>query len=186
MKKVIACFLVLLFSLLLPGCSAVYSEAPDVKEMETTFSEYKEDFQNITNYLLETPESVVTIDGGTMTVFRTRSDSTELDRTDTPITDTPIAESCQRLEQAGCQSISMDPRIDSKGQENVIYFCMWSRTVDEADGGIAYAINSDHPPQIQFQTALEPLSEDGWYFCLAAYNEWRNTKPTFISTNDEE
>lgn len=158
--------------------------------MESTFSEHKEDFQNVTEYLLETYpvtfdlESIY-IDEHTITVFRTRSDSTQLDKTETSISNTPVAENYQNLRQAGCQSVSMDPKIDGKGMENAIYFCMWTRTVDEADAGIAYAIDSSYPPQIEFQTVLEPLSEDGWYYTLAEYEEWRNTKPTFISTNDE-
>jgi len=190
MKKAIICLLIPVLLIVLSGCSFIYSEAPDVVKMESVFSEHKADFQSITNYLTETypvtPDLYsVYIEGNKITVFRTQTGTYQLDRKDIAVADTPISDAYNNLKKAGCQSISMAPQINGKGQENAIYFRMWLRTIDEADGGIAYAVDNSYPPQIEFQTALEALSEDGWYYCLAEYNKWRITKPTFVSTYDE-
>ena len=48
---------------------------------------------------------------------------------------------------------------------------IWSRGMDFRSG-IAYSINEEEPT-IEYLTNLVPLSEAGWYFYEADYNEWR-------------
>ena len=55
---------------------------------------------------------------------------------------------------------------------NTIYFQKWS--MFEEDRGIAYSINGNDKPIVEFLTKLEPLSKNGWYYYEADYNEWRN------------
>ena len=45
--------------------------------------------------------------------------------------------------------------------------------------GIAYSINKTDKPVIEFLTELEQLSENGWYYYKADYNEWRTTNSAF-------
>jgi len=55
---------------------------------------------------------------------------------------------------------------------NTIYFQKWTRGADLGIG-IAYSINGEDKPILDFLTKLEPLSEKNWYFYEADYNEWR-------------
>ena len=55
--------------------------------------------------------------------------------------------------------------------EHTIFFQRWSNL--DNSRGIAYSINSELQPDLQFLTRLEPLSENGWYYYEEDYDEWR-------------
>lgn len=60
--------------------------------------------------------------------------------------------------------------IDRKG--NSISFQRWTRLMDFGSG-IAYSINAVDEPELTYQTKLEPLKENQWYYYEEDYNEWR-------------
>ena len=57
--------------------------------------------------------------------------------------------------------------------DNTIYFQRWTRYSGSFSSGITYSTNEKTQPTIQYLTKLEPLSEKGWYYYEADYNEWR-------------
>lgn len=59
-----------------------------------------------------------------------------------------------------------------KRNDNTIFFQEWSALRDNSRG-IAYSINGEDKPEIQFLTKIEPLDKKGWYYYEVDYNEWR-------------
>ena len=60
----------------------------------------------------------------------------------------------------------------SKGG-NIIVFQRWSNL--DAGRGIVYSINGNTPreDEINFLVEILPLSQEGWYFYIEDFNEWR-------------
>lgn len=54
---------------------------------------------------------------------------------------------------------------------NTISFQKWSNL--DKGRGIAYSINGEDDPQLDFLTDLKALSKKGWYYYEEDYNEWR-------------
>lgn len=181
MKKILALFCILSLVLCCSACSSINSDPPTVEEIKKSFSEHEADFQAIADYLIMTCADLpdfesATIKDGKITQYRLAPNGVQLGKTETSVADSPIADSCKRLKQAGCKDIGMC--ISGKETQNVVCFTMWSRDVKQAECGIAYSVNGTDPPVIQFQTELSPIANDRWYYFLADYEAWRNTKPT--------
>ena len=56
--------------------------------------------------------------------------------------------------------------------DNTIFFQEWAFL--EKNRGIAYSINGEDKPVVEFLIKLEALSEDGWFYYEANYEEFRN------------
>ena len=56
--------------------------------------------------------------------------------------------------------------------DNTIFFRKWD--FFEKERGIAFSINGEDPPQIEFLVKLEALSEQSWFYYEADYEEFRN------------
>ncbi|WP_405356393.1 hypothetical protein [Ruminococcus sp.] len=182
MKKAFVCIGISIILLFLSSCSSINSEPPTVERMKESFSEHEADFQAIADYLIMTCADLpdfksATIKDGKITQYRLDPDGVQLNKTETSVADSPIADNCKRLKQAGCKDIGMC--ISGKETQNAVCFTMWSRDIKQAECGIAYSVNGTDPPVIQFKTELSPIAKDRWYYFLADYEEWRNTKPTF-------
>lgn len=55
---------------------------------------------------------------------------------------------------------------------NTVFFKKWNYF--EKDRGVAFSINKETVPSVEFLVKYEPLSEDGWYYYEADYEEYRN------------
>jgi len=55
--------------------------------------------------------------------------------------------------------------------DNTVFFEKWS--FYEKDRGIAFSINKDEPPIVEFLVKSEPLYENGWYYYETDYEEYR-------------
>ena len=55
--------------------------------------------------------------------------------------------------------------------DNTVFFKKWKFL--EKDRGIAFSINKDEPPAVEFLVKYEKLSESGWYYYESDYEEWR-------------
>jgi hypothetical protein len=77
-----------------------------------------------------------------------------------------VAEAMRTLYRYGYSSISRNDNIIEFGR---------AQTFDTTYFGIVYSINREIPDDssLQFLTSIEPLSEDGWFYYEARYNEWR-------------
>lgn len=62
--------------------------------------------------------------------------------------------------------------INMAKEGNTINFTMW-RGIADVMKGIAYSIDGENKPTLQFLTKLEPLKEPGWYYYEEDYNEYR-------------
>ena len=65
--------------------------------------------------------------------------------------------------------------VDINKIGNTIEFQQWSGLLD-IGCGIAYTVNGTDAPEIQFATKLIPISEDGWFYYIYDYNEWREQR----------
>lgn len=55
---------------------------------------------------------------------------------------------------------------------NTIFFQKYS--VLGSDRGIAYSINGEDDPVVEFVVKLDKLEDDGWFYYEADYEEFRN------------
>ena len=147
--KWISLFLIA-FALLINGCSV--TEPPAQTQIETVFQTYREEFQTVKDYLLSQEPPV--------SIYDTREALPE-----------PVMQAVETLmRKAGCSSIHYS--------ENAIHFVLWTRFTD-AGCGIAYseaknlqALDVDFP----YLTREQPLSEQGWFYYVEDYAQWRNEK----------
>lgn len=58
---------------------------------------------------------------------------------------------------------------------NTIYLLQW-KGIRDVGCGIAYSINGINNPEIEYVTQLVPLSNDGWFYYVSDYEEWRRTR----------
>ena len=70
------------------------------------------------------------------------------------------------------QLIQSEEYIHISKNGNTIHFLQW-RGITDIGCGIAYSINGVDAPVVQFMTVLEPISNDGWFYYVSDYNEWR-------------
>jgi len=114
---------------------------------EKYFNKDKEDIILITDYLVNSSSKSISI----------------YDTDIITIKDEEVKEAFYRLFEKKYYAINKN--------NNTIEFMIWSRGMDFRSG-IAYSINEEEPT-IEYLTNLVPLSEAGWYFYEADYNEWR-------------
>ena len=88
----------------------------------------------------------------------------QADLRELPIEDREVTAAVQRLQ---------DSYQNIRKNGNTIVLNQWAGLAD-IGCGIAYSINGTDAPKVQFMTVLVPLSEDGWYYYVDDYNEWRN------------
>ena len=134
---------------------------PDKEKMDSYFERDKSDFAIITEYFINSGYSYINIDKSNIkksTMF------TGANTYDKRIEDDAVIKSLNRLfEKQGYHVIGRN--------DNTVFFQKWSFL--EKDRGIAYSINGKDKPVVEFLIKLETLSENGWYYYEADYNEYR-------------
>ncbi len=70
------------------------------------------------------------------------------------------------LNHRGYRLISMNRK------QNTIRFQYWSSIHDQSCG-IAFVIDENGSPDVDYMTLSEPLSVNGWYYYYVDVNEWR-------------
>ena len=158
-SKVFIVFLLALFlttGILLGGCAK--REPPGKEEIYERFQDAHSDIQIVLNYLVQTEYDTIfypTPDGEVFADFER-----------IPIDDT-IKDAVHSLIREH-NFIRFGKRID----DNAIAFEMWTDQL-ECECGVVYALNKEILPTVEYLTLLEPLPEDGWYYYVEDYNEWR-------------
>lgn len=149
--------LVLIFSIIsIYGCSA--QGEPGLEAAESYLQRDLSDLQNMVEWLQSTEyESVA---------FWRSEDSMLAGIEKNPIDDT-IRPTLERLYKKGYQFISM------KREANTIEFEYWWNVHDQGCG-LAYVMEGDDKPDVQFMIDCERLSVKGWYYYYSDYNEWRS------------
>ncbi len=134
---------------------------PDENRMKTYFIQDYDDIITVAEYLNNSFYSSVYISksniikGQMFTGINTRH---------VKIEDKEISKVLQRL------MIKRGYRYIGKS-DNTIRFTQWA--FGDEERGIAYSVNAEEKPTVQYLTKLEPLSEAGWYYYEADYNVWR-------------
>ena len=147
------------------ACSAFsVQNNPTATEMEDFFQVHQEDFEIIVNYLLTDDHTYILIDDATGTMLTGTAVS--------PLSETVIADEdalsrLQLLFQKGCKSITKD--LDN----NLISFEFWRKPISSVSKGIVYAVRSNAEPNVEFLTELKSFIEDGWYYYVSDYEQWR-------------
>lgn len=134
---------------------------PDQAEMEECFQEDAADLKLVARYLSGLDYSYISIDE---------------DRLEEGLMLTDAGIQYQKIENASAME-ALD-RLLGWGDyncvtksEQTIVFEKWDCA--GKDRGIAYTIREETKPMVQFLIHSEPLSESGWYYYEACYEEYR-------------
>ena len=140
---------------------------PNLNRMENDFQVNRNELYAVVEYLRESGYAMIGISRSDMesNEFAGVKMYTGLETGHVLVSDEEVAESIRIL---FCQGY----RVIGKRGEG-IFFMRWSTR--ERGRGIVYSINRTTPDEsmITFLTELEPLTEDGWYFYVDDFNEWR-------------
>lgn len=161
MKKltILICICLLLS---LSGC-ILKIPPPSLERVNNVYSEYKEEITTVVNYLINTEYDTVLITdtSGKMSVYSYQwSDIYFQDR---EISDQKTKTAVARLFDQGIVK-SFDR---SYGE---IQIRIWTRK--EVYCYIAYR-GDGAVPSVEHATEIMPMDEEGWYYVIADYNEWR-------------
>ncbi len=136
---------------------------PTANEVYEKFSENKESIQIIVDFILENESEEVLIIPEDKEVM--------IDFVRYPIVDEKLLNALKQLKGAGYEYKAIGRN------ETTISITQW-RGQKDISCGIAYSIDGESIPDVQFATQLEEMQDDGWYYYVADYNEWRKgTRP---------
>lgn len=156
-RSAIALILLGLFSIIiLSGCFV--QEEPGIETAESHLQRDLNDLQNMVQWMLSTEYESIAF---------WRRDNFMLAELEHLSIDESIRPTLDRLYHNGYQFISMDR------EENTIVFEYWSRTMGDQSCGLAYVLDEESQPEVQFIIESEPLSVKGWYYFFTDYEEWR-------------
>ena len=131
---------------------------PSVNDVYEKFSENKESIQIIIDFMLEIDSDDVLI------IYEDKE--VMIDFVRYPIVDEQLLQALKQLEEAGYKEKLIGRT------ENTISITQWIGQQD-ISCGIAYSIDKVSIPDLQFGTQLEALKDEGWYYYVEDYNEWR-------------
>ena len=151
---------VALFVVFFSACSTM--EPPDITVVEDVFQECYDDIQIVVDYLMDSEYESISIDADSRSGLKDTDgyhiESVEL------VLDSKTEEAVQRLL---CGEYE---HIDKIG--NTIEIVQWN-WLNDVSCGVAFTINAQDLPEIQYVTELTPMKEDGWYYYVADFNQWR-------------
>ena len=155
-KRALCVFLCLLLALSTCGCSGLGSEVPTVAEIQEIFVRDRELLLLIKDYFISTDDVELYIDEDCETARAGLNGSVHID-------DATVVSALQQLKARGYRFFSKDG--------NTICFGIWARLQD-VGCGIAFSMDGE-AISVQYLTEAVPLSEDGWYYYVDDFNEWR-------------
>ena len=167
-------FIALLLVLPLCGCGlAKRNTPPTVETVETWFQENRADFLTIVDYCRRSEYELLYIS------LNDVDDDTSLDDVladvfadfdRITIEDSEVRSAIERLfSQKICYAIYK--------HGNEIQLLLWRGFIRDIGCGMLYTWLPNHLPSTQYMTERQPLSEAGWYYYIADYNEWRVRNP---------
>lgn len=157
-RLLVICILGLLTIGLLFGCCA--EGKPGIEAAEEYLNRDLDDLQRIIQWMQSTKYKSIAF---------WRNENFMLAELEHLSIDESIRPTLNRLYKNGYQFISM--RIE----ENTVVFKYWSRTIGGRSCGLAYVLDGENLPEVQFMTESKPLSVKGWYYYFSDYEEWRVT-----------
>ena len=135
---------------------------PDKEKIEKCLQQDKDDISVIADYLSNLDYAYISIDKSNLEngVMFTGATARYQE-----IDDKTVIESLNRL-------LNTRKYIVIGKSDNTVFFQKWRFL--EKDRGIAVPVNKEEPPLVEFLIKSEPLSENGWYYYEADYEEHRN------------
>ena len=100
--------------------------------------------------------------------FRRNSDTFLVGLERKEISEIPISESIFRL-------LDNNAYINISIANDTICLLQWTGPQD-IGCGVAYSLNPDRLPDVEFGTTLIPIGTDGWYYYISDYNQWRSNQ----------
>lgn len=143
------------------GCSAFRNEVPTVPEIQEIFDRDRDLLLLIKDYFINADYAELYIDEDCETARAGLNDSVHID-------DVTVVSALQHLKERGYRFFSK--------RGNTICFGIWARFRD-VGCGIAFSMDGE-AISVQYLTEAVPLSEDGWYYYVDDFNEWRAANST--------
>lgn len=139
------------------GCQ-LKQDLPDAASIQDKFDRNEENITLVTEYLLALSYPDAWIHEPNRTFFSEFEWHT--------IEDEKVCEAIETLWKNGISNIYKET------DDNSVSFVMWS-SFQEIDCGVAFSMDGINSPSVQFMTQVEPLTQSGWYYYVADYNQWR-------------
>lgn len=168
MGRMSICFLcVILIMLSLCACCVV-EKTPTIESVNKLYSDYKEEIDTVVNFLASAEYAVIIISeyDGTM--------QADFQRIEIP--DPNAREAIKHLIDEEIVEVFYKDNCN-------IEFNIW--THKETRYWIACSTD-DTVPSVQYATKVIPMVEDGWYYVIASYSEWRNARQGTVCVNPNE
>ena len=160
-RKMICYVLVAVIMLVsLGGCSIM--EPPSVAYVERRFNKYYNDIQIVVAFMISSEYETVIIDSDERTGLKS-TDGYHYENIALAL-DSEIEEAVNRLLDGKYKGMSK--------YNNTISLLQWCR-FNDVGCGVAYAINNEDLPDIQYATELIPLEKEGWFYYVDDFNQWR-------------
>lgn len=180
-KLLIAVLCIPLTACCFSGCGLFGQKPPSEDKIKAVFAENEDAFKASAKYLLSFEEKFSNLDNvyitkpDEVTVYTRQPGTVYLDKKVMKIEE--AAEDISALFSAGCKSIGMSGSANiNSSSPNSIYYRMWSATIYDIDCGIAVSKDEGGTPKTEFMTKLSPISDDGWYYYVSDYEEWREAQ----------
>ena len=137
-------------------------QPPGKGQAQEWMDDMQQDLNTVAQYLKEYPYPDILIDeeyqaDGTMKLLLSEPVAIENDE---------VVKAIDRLFAYGVTNIYKNEK------ENTIQLVKYIRFRD-FNAGLLYSLDGANEPTHQYLTKLEPLSQEGWYYYEADYNEWR-------------
>ncbi|MBQ6431811.1 MAG: hypothetical protein IJJ99_08050 [Oscillospiraceae bacterium] len=156
-RILLLCVLMIVVTGMLAGCYVIGEPGIDVAEKHLQHD--KEDLETMVEWLLNTTYQ-------DHVYFSRRDDDMFRDFEHLPIPEEISATAERLLHKNSYQNIGMTK------EHNTIVFEYWSSIHDQSCG-LAYVMDGDGQPDVQYMIQCEPLLESGWYYYYTDFNEWR-------------
>lgn len=146
--------------ILLRTCSIM--EPPKIAEVEIVFQLNRDDIQIVVDFMISSEYKTIRIDA---------EGSTGLKSTDGYHFETQEIILDQKTQEAANRLLSGKYKTISKS-ENTITLHQWN-WFNDVSCGAAFTINSQDLPGVPYVTKLIPMKQEGWYYYVADFNQWR-------------
>lgn len=157
-------FFILLSILLVSSLFGCFeTTTPDVEFANRLYSENKEEIDTVVTSLLnaEYYDMLISDSSGTMLTNTPEMGDYKLQTVE--ISDSNTQKACKHLIDTGIV------KFFSKAYSQ-IKIGVWTKK--EVYSYIVYSSNNT-PPSVEYSTEEYPMDEEGWYYVIADYNEWR-------------
>ena len=155
-KNIIAlvCIIILVI-FLLTACTGV--QAPSREDVQEHFDNNKSNIQIVTDFLTTSGYENVYID--------TTDGYMLADLRQIRIGDDAVVHAIKQL-------LSHNAYLSITKTGNTIYLLQWKSSKD-VGCGVAFSVDNESMPEIEFATQLDALADGGWYYYVSDYNKWR-------------